>query len=231
MKILATKQRLAPTTVRVGYMKHYFFCAFLSLFLLSGCGGSSGGGGDSTSSSKKAKAAKACTTPLPNGKGQLPWNKTTKKYNTTCKVVSCDAGFDSVADSAQCQSTPSGFFSLANDKTQTACPTPSHSSAIASTGLSSASGCYTCNPGYLKNTASNTCDVPGQGKYVDGSGSEQDCSGPGGTLGGFEFSDNTKGVSSATGCNFSCKQNHVKSVSELLLYTRAILSHCQRCRV
>ena len=330
MKILATKQRLAPTTVRVGYIKHYFFCAFLSLFLLSGCGGSSGGGGDSTSSSKKAKAAKACTTPLPNGKGQLPWNKTTKKYNTTCKVVSCDAGFDSVADSAQCQSTPSGFFSLANDKTQTACPTPSNSSAIASTGLSSAGGCYNCDGGYLKNTASNTCDVPGQGKYVNVGGTEascnpiaieggatatwiagaaatetacpfscsagfvknevlrscnipeegkyvkngaeaacdpitgvngvsqftkstggvssattcpfscgagyvksdrscnvpglgkyadagieKSCDDPRGTVGGLEtFLINTKGVSSATGCNFSCKQNHVKSVSE-----------------
>ena len=93
MKILATKQRLAPTTVRAGYMKHYFFCAFLSLFLLSGCGGGGGGGGGSTSSSKKAKAAKVCTTPLPNGKGELPWNTKTKKYSTTCKVVSCNAGY------------------------------------------------------------------------------------------------------------------------------------------
>ena len=212
MKILATKQRLAPTTVRVGYMKHYFFCAFLSLFLLSGCGGSSGGGGDSTSSSKKAKAAKACMTPIPNGKGELPWNKTTKKYNTTCEVVSCDAGFDSVADSAQCQSTPSGFFSLANDKTQTACPTPSNSSAIASTGLSSASGCYTCNSGYLKNTARNTCNIPATGKYVNSSGSEKSCNRP--TGGGFKtFSTNTGGVATATGCDFSCKSGFVKNTT------------------
>ena len=86
------------------------------------------------------------------------------------------------------------------------------------------SGCYTCNPGYLKNTASNTCDVPGQGKYVNGSGVTR-LSGPG--CNPIEFSDNTKGVSSATGCNFSCCEERV----ELLLYTRAILSHCQWCGV
>ncbi len=79
-------------TILVGYMKCRFFTLFLSL-LLSGCGGGGGGGGGSTSSSKKAKAAKVCTTPLPNGKGELPWNTKTKKYSTTCKVVSCNAGY------------------------------------------------------------------------------------------------------------------------------------------
>ena len=210
MKILATKQRLAPATVRVGYIKHYFFCAFLSLFLLSGCGGSSGGGGDSTSSSKKAKAAKACTTPIPNGKGELPWNTKTKKYSTTCKVVSCDAGFDSVADSAQCQSTPSGFFSLANDKTQTACPTPSNSSAIASTGLSSADGCYNCDGGYLKNTASNTCDVPGQGKYVNVGGAEASCN-PITIEGGATATWIAGAAATDAACPFSCSAGFVKN--------------------
>ena len=331
MKILATKQRLAPATVRVGYIKHYFFCAFLSLFLLSGCGGSSGGGGDSTSSSKKAKAAKACTTPIPNGKGELPWNTKTKKYSTTCTLVTCNAGFDNDEDPTECQTTAANYYSPANDKTRTACPTaPPLSSPTGNTGLSSADGCYTCDGGYLKNTASNTCDVPGQGKYVNVGGAEascnpiaieggatatwiagaaatetacpfscsagfvknevlrscnipeegkyvkngaeaacnpitgvngvsqftkstggvssaitcpfscgagyvksdrscnvpglgkyadagieKSCDDPRGTVGGLEtFLINTKGVSSATGCNFSCKQNHVKSVSE-----------------
>ena len=69
-------------------MKHYFFCAFLSL-LLASCGG--GGGGGSTSSSKKG--AKECVTPIANGKGGLLWNKATKKYSTTCTVISCNAGY------------------------------------------------------------------------------------------------------------------------------------------
>ena len=83
--------------------------------------------------------------------------------------------FDSVANQAQCGQTPSGFFSLADDKTRTACPTPPHSSATTTTGLSSADGCYTCDGGYLKNTASSTCDFPSKGKYVDASGTEVTC--------------------------------------------------------
>ncbi len=73
-------------TVLIGHMKLCLYLTFLSLLLLSGCGGSSGGGGGegATSSSKKAKA---CTTPLSNGKGELPWNTKTKKYSTICKVA------------------------------------------------------------------------------------------------------------------------------------------------
>ena len=305
-------------------MKRQFFTLFLSL-LLSGCGG---GGGSSSSGGSSSKKPQSCA--ITNGSGHKVWDKTAKKYSTTCTLVTCNAGFDNDEDPTECQTTAANYYSPANDKTRTACPTaPPLSSPTGNTGLSSADGCYNCDGGYLKNTASNTCDVPGQGKYVnvggaeascnpiaieggatatwiagaaatetacpfscsagfvknevlrscnipeegkyvkngaeaacnpitgvngvsqftkstggvssaitcpfscgagyvksgrecnfprkgkyvDGSGSEQDCSGPGGTLGGFEFSDNTKGVSSATGCNFSCKQNHVKSVS------------------
>ena len=205
-----------PPTIRVGLMKHYFFCAFLSL-LLSGClgGGGGGGGGGSTSSSKKKdKAAKDCTTPIPNGKGGLLWNSTTKKYGTTCKVVSCNAGYDNDVDSTKCQQTASGFYSLAKDKTRKKCPTPTHSSSTGRSGLSSPNDCWNCKSGSLKNTRNKKCTLPTKGKYINASGNEQRCIDPGGTLGGFdEFLDNTRGVSSAHGCNFSCRSGYVKSVS------------------
>ena len=132
-----------------------------------------------------------------------------------CQVVDCNAGYDSVANPAQCQPTASGFFSLSNDKTRTTCLAPANSSPTSNTMLSSAGGCYTCDGGYLKNTGENTCDVPSKGKYVNASGNEQSCSDPGGTSGGVNgFLDNTKGVSSATDCNFSCRSGYVKSVSD-----------------
>ena len=93
---------------------------------------------------------------VPNGAGV----KTTSS-STTCQVVDCDAGYDSTqAPTTQCQQTASGHYSLANNKGRTACPTPPHSSATTTTELSSADGCYTCDGGYLKNTARNTCDFP-----------------------------------------------------------------------
>ena len=190
-------------------MNRRFFTPFLCL-ILSGCFG--GGGGGSTSSSKKTKAAKTCTTPIPNGKGELPWDKKTKKHSTTCTVISCNAGYDNVADTKRCGKTASRFYSPANDKTRKACPTPTHSSTTGSMGLSSADGCYSCNTGYLKNTRENTCDVPATGKYVNPSGSEKSCSRP--TGGGFKtFSTNTGAVTTATGCNFSCKSGFVKNTT------------------
>ena len=164
------------------------------------------------------KSAYTCTggqtCPVTNGGGLNLWDTNTDDFSTTCTVETCYAGYDSVANQAQCGQTPSGFFSLAGDKTRTTCPAPPHSSATTTTGLSSADGCYTCDGGYLKNTASSTCDFPSKGKYVDASGTEVTCN-PITTLqGGFdEFLDNTRGVSSAHGCNFSCRSGYVKSVS------------------
>ena len=212
MKILATKQPLAPLpNIRVGYMKHYFFCAFLSL-LLASCGG--GSGGSSSSSSKKG--AKECKTPIANGKGGRLWNKATKEYSTTCTVTSCDAGYDNDANQAQCGKTPTGFYSLAKDKTRKTCPTrkPDHSLVNTTTGLKLETDCWKCESGSLKNTKQKKCTLPTKGKYYNAQGSLKSCDSVGGTNGGFlKFLDNRKGVNSATGCNFSCKSNHVKSVS------------------
>ncbi len=304
-------------------MKRQFFTLFLSL-LLSGCGG---GGGSSSSGGSSSKKPQSCA--ITNGSGHKVWDKTAKKYSTTCTLVTCNAGFDNDEESTECQTTAANYYSPANDKTRTACPTTSHSSATTTTGLSSTKGCYNCDGGYLKNTASNTCDVPGQGKYVNVGGTEdscraitnegtatatwiagaaatdaacpfscsagfvknevlrrcnipeagkyvengaeaacdlitgvngvsqftkstggvsssttcpfscgagyvksgrscnvpglgkyadagieKSCDGPGGTVGGLKtFLINTGSVSTATGCNFSCKPNHVKSVS------------------
>ncbi len=128
----------------------------------------------------------------------------------SCEAVDCNAGYDSVADSAQCQSTPSGFFSLADDKTQTACPTPPHSSATTTTGLSSAADCYNCNSGYLKNTARNTCDVPSKGTYVNAQGSESSCN-PIRIEGAATASWIAGAAATAITCPFSCTAGYVKS--------------------
>ena len=151
MKILATEKSYnatlppPPPTIRVGLMKHYFFCAFLSL-LLASCGGG-GGGSDSGASSKKK--AKSCTTTIAHGEGEIPWDKKTKKH-TTCTVTSCDAGYDNDVDSTKCQQTASGFYSSANNKGRTACPTPSRSSPTNRVGLSSPHECWSCAGGFVK---------------------------------------------------------------------------------
>ena len=213
MKILATKQPLAPLpNILVGLMKHYFFCAFLSL-LLASCGGG-GGGSDSGASSKKK--AKLCKPLIANGKGEIPWDKKTKKHSTTCTVISCDAGYDNDVDSTKCQQTASGFYSLAKDKTRKTCPTtiPSHSLNNTITGLKLETDCWKCESGSLKNTKQKKCTLPTKGKYYNAQGKLQNCKPVESTpSGGFTFSPNTGAVSTPKGCSFSCKSGYVKSVS------------------
>ncbi len=204
-------------TIWIGHMKLCLYHTFLSLLLLSGCGGSSGGGGDSTSSSKKAKAAKVCTTPIPNGKGELPWNTKTKKYSTTCKVVSCNAGYDNVANPAQCGKTQAGYYSLAKDKTRKKCLTtfPPHSLRNTATGTKSETDCWNCKAGSLKNTSNKKCTLPGKGKYYDAQGNLQSCNDVGETpSGGFShWENNTAPVASNDKCEFSCNSGFTKSES------------------
>ena len=193
-------------------MKHYFFCAFLSL-LLASCGGG-GGGSDSGASSKKK--AKSCTTTIANGKGEIPWDKKTKKHSTTCTVISCNAGYDNDVDSTKCQQTASGFYSLAKDKTRKTCPTtiPSHSLNNTITGHKRETDCWKCESGSLKNTKQKKCTLPTKGKYYNAKGKLQNCKPVGGTpSGGFTFLANMGAVPTATDCNFSCKSGYVKSVS------------------
>ena len=114
------------------------------------------------------------------------------------------------ANQAQCGQTPSGFFSLADDKTRTTCPAPPHSSATTTTGLSSAESCYTCTSGYLKNTVSNTCDVPSKGKYVNAQGSESSCN-PITLERGATATWIVGAATTAITCPFSCTTGYVKS--------------------
>ena len=214
MKILATKQRLAPTTVRVGYIKHYFFCAFLSLFLLSGCGG----GGDSTSSSKKAKAAKACTTPIPNGKGELPWDTKTKKHSTTCKVVSCNAGYVKNTRGSSCDIPETGKYADNVGREQD-CDGPTGDTGgfnafIGNTGaVSTPTGCgFSCNTGYVKDASARECNFPATGSYVDAMGTVGSCNSI--TLEGTATSTWIAGAASTdTACPFSCTAGYVKDTS------------------
>ena len=189
-------------------MKHYFFCAFLSL-LLASCGGG-GGGSDSGASSKKK--AKSCTTTIAHGEGEIPWDKKTKKH-TTCTVTSCDAGYDNDVDSTKCQQTASGFYSSANNKGRTACPTPSRSSPTNRVGLSSPHECWSCAGGFVKNTQAETCDIPSTGHYANAAGVEKPCSDVEGDGVFNTFLANTGAVAIAKGCGFSCNTGFVKSTS------------------
>ena len=194
MKILATKQRLAPLpNIRVGYMKHYFFCAFLSL-LLASCGG---GGGSSSSSS----GGKPCN--VLNGKGKL--------NGTACAVTACNGGYDNGDKLGQCLETLMGYFSPPNSKERTKCPETAPDNAILVTtdtwGISHKHQCWTCEEGFIKNEGGD-CVPPANGKFVDIEGEEKDCSSIG--QGFDKFVPNKTGVISSTDCNFTCKSNNFK---------------------
>ena len=218
MKLLATKKPYnatlppPPPTIRVGYMKRRFFHAFLCL-ILSGCFGGGGGGSDSGASSKKK--VKACTPLIANGKGGLLWNKATKKYSTTCKVISCNSGFVKNSGRNSCDIPDAGKY--ANNKgAETAC-TPIEGQGVSqfnksTGGVSSATACpFSCGAGYFKNGRS--CKISTTGKYVHSSGSEKSCSTPTGV--GFKnFSTNTGAVTTVKGCNFECKSDFVISRSD-----------------
>ncbi len=151
----------SSTSVLVEFMKYRFFTAFLCL-TLSSCGESSGGGGgNSTSSSKKAKA---CTTPISNGKGELPWNTKTKKYSTTCKVVSCNAGYVKDTEEKSCDIPEAGKYadSSGNEKSCDAITrdTGGFNTFLANTiAVNSAAGCdFSCNAGFVK--SGRACNIP-----------------------------------------------------------------------
>ena len=81
--------------------------------------------------------------------------------------------------------------------------------------VSTATGCdFSCNAGFVKNTADRTCNIPDTGKYADASGDKQSCDDPTGVAGGFkEFLANTGAVSTAAGCDFSCNAGYMKDSS------------------
>ena len=82
--------------------------------------------------------------------------------------------------------------------------------------VSTATGCgFSCKSGFVKNRVNRTCNIPGLGKYADGSVNEQSCDTPTGATGGFkEFLTNTAAVATATGCNFSCNVGFVKNTAD-----------------
>ena len=72
---------------------------------------------------------------------------------------------------------------------------------------------FSCSTGYAK--TGRACNIPGLGKYADGSGNEQSCNNPTGAAGGFDvFLPNMGAVDSATGCGFSCKSGFVKNTAD-----------------
>ena len=171
MNLLATQQ----TNIRVDYMKRYLYYAFLCL-TLSGCGGGEDDGG-STSSSKKAKAAKACTTPMANGKGELPWDKKTKKYSTTCKVISCNTGYVKNTGTNRCDIPVLGKYvdNLGREKSCKSVgstPTGGFDTFLANTGaVPTATDCnFSCKSGYVKSVSTYSCNKAKPCAIADGGG-------------------------------------------------------------
>ena len=71
-------------------------------------------------------------------------------------------------------------------------------------------GCYTCDGGYLKNTARNTCDFPSKGTYVNAQGSESSCN-PITLERGATATWIAGAATTAITCPFSCSPGFVKT--------------------
>ncbi len=160
-----------------------------------------------------------------NGTGKQVWDITNNTYGT-CSLTACDAGFDSTQDAAKCQATESGYFSLANENTKTACSTPANAAAVTTTRRSSRHGCYTCNAGYWKSTQGNgSCNLPDKGKWVNANDNtkDNDCS----TVTGGNFDDWVVGAAAAANeCSFSCANGYAVNSN-----TRTCVAETQACNV
>ena len=123
---------------------------------------------------------------------------------------SCNAGF--VKGSYACRFPTEGKYM--DSGTQKDCTPITLAAGASATWLAGAADSLTscpfsCSTGFIKNARS--CAFPSKGHYVNASGVEDSCSSVTGDLGGFhEFEDNTGGVSTNTGCNFSCNPGFVK---------------------
>ncbi len=162
MKTILTKNTFTflryPTLLDVGLMRPHLLVA--TLLLLSSCGGGGGGGDSSSSGGSSSKKPQSCA--IANGSGHKVWDKTAKKYSTTCTITACDAGYDNVVDKTQCQKTAADYYSPAKDKTRKQCSTtiPDHSLKNTATGSALETDCWNCKAGSpdhsLKNTATGS---------------------------------------------------------------------------
>ena len=120
----------------------------------------------------------------------------------TCNIPDTGKYADSVGDEQSCN-TPRGAATGFNTFLPNTAAVPT------------ATGCnFSCNVGFVKNTADSMCEIPDLGKYADSSGDEQTCNNPTGATGGFNtFLTNTGAVDSATDCGFSCNTGYVKDSS------------------
>ena len=77
--------------------------------------------------------------------------------------------------------------------------------------VDSATGCpFSCNAGYVKNTAGRTCNIPGPGKYADAQGDERDC----GPKPNSNWASNTGAVPTANDCALTCTGNTLKNTRD-----------------
>ena len=89
----------------------------------------------------------------------------------------CNAGYDDHDDDGICSVTNAGHYSPAGSSDRTACNTvtvPDDATAdSASTGLSSANQCWTCNAGYDDHDNDGTCSVTDAGHYSPAGSSDR----------------------------------------------------------
>ena len=94
----------------------------------------------------------------------------------------CNAGYDDHDDDGTCSVTAAGHYSPAGNSDRISCNTvtapddATADSASASTGLSSANQCWTCNAGYDDHNDDGTCSVTDAGHYSpDGNSDRISC--------------------------------------------------------
>ena len=153
------------------------------------------------------------TCPIANGVG---FQQTS---SAPCQVVDCNTGLVKNTGENTCDIPDQGKYADRIGDEQS-CDDPTGATGgfkefLANTGaVDSATGCsFSCNAGFVKNTADSMCEIPDQGKYAD-NGVEKDCSPITGGSGGFDaFDVNMGAVDSATGCGFSCNASYMKDSS------------------
>ena len=90
----------------------------------------------------------------------------------------CNEGYDDHNDDGTCSVTDAGHYSPAGNSDRISCTIPDDATAdSASTGLSSANQCWTCNEGYDDHNDDGTCSVTDAGHYSpDGNSDRISCS-------------------------------------------------------
>ena len=120
----------------------------------------------------------------------------------------CNAGYDDHDDDGTCSVTDAGHYSPAENSDRISCTVPDDATAdSASTGLSSANQCWTCNAGYDDHDDDGTCSVTDAGYYSPAGNSDRiSCTVPDDAT----ADSASTGLSSANQC-WTCNAGYVRA--------------------